>query len=264
MLYFGAKGGRFDLRAIPTSLALGLILSSFRPWGATAVSIRSQLNQFRQRLGAQHVLENGRLKLDPLRLVTFAKLTATDDRLRSTLNNLEDLGALDQIAPVFTDLPDNPFGKPLSQDLGALLGINWANDEAPKKGAKPSPPPVDQLPPPTALSLGIRGYDRLVGPIWVNKGGGIQIGAAGSAITATAKIEGLRILFGSDLSVGSGASVTSFNLVAVMRPRVELPQSPIVVPPIEGRGLIILVKPAEVINKSADAFEAWLLLNTES
>jgi hypothetical protein len=114
VIYFGVARGRIDLRAIPVSLAVGLLLSSFGPWGAAAVSVRSQLDQFRRFLGTQNLMVNERLKLDPPRLETFARIAASNDRLHSILESLSSLDALDRIAPVFAGVEGDPFGGTLA------------------------------------------------------------------------------------------------------------------------------------------------------
>src|ERR1700685_4391579 len=89
-VYMGAARGRIDLRAIPACLAVALLLSSFGPWGTTSVSIRRQLGEFYRLLNSKGVLVDGRLKLDSPRVEKFAQLVASNDRLWSILNSLDD------------------------------------------------------------------------------------------------------------------------------------------------------------------------------
>ena len=62
-IYMGVAGGNMDLRAIPASVAVALLASSFGPWGAASVSIRKQLGEFHRLLESRGVLVDGRLKL---------------------------------------------------------------------------------------------------------------------------------------------------------------------------------------------------------
>jgi Domain of unknown function (DUF4153) len=57
--YLGSARGRMDLRVIPASLAVGLVLSSFGPWGAAAISMHSQLAELQNVLNGENLLSNG-------------------------------------------------------------------------------------------------------------------------------------------------------------------------------------------------------------
>lgn len=133
VVYFGVERGRLDLRAIPASLAVGLLLSSFGPWGAAAVSVRSQLDQLRGFLVKQNLIADDRLKLDPPRLDTFARLAASNDHLHSIMATLNSLDALDRVAPLFADLKDDPFRRHLgARQLSAALGLTeWSGGGLP-------------------------------------------------------------------------------------------------------------------------------------
>jgi hypothetical protein len=111
--YLGAARGRMNLRVIPASLAIGLVLSSFGPWGAAAISVHSQLAQLRKVLDRETLLSNGQLKLDPPRAATFKHIVSSNKRVASILKSLYDLDALERLAPMFSGMTDSPFTKHL-------------------------------------------------------------------------------------------------------------------------------------------------------
>ena len=139
-VYLGVARGRMDLRAIPASLAIALLSSSFGPWGVMSISIRSQLAQFRHLLESQGVLVDGRLKLEPNRVEKFARLVAPNDHLRSILSTLENLDALNRIEFVFAGADDDPFlGNPKDERLRSVLGMNGVNELSEDQAAASHP-----------------------------------------------------------------------------------------------------------------------------
>jgi Domain of unknown function (DUF4153) len=109
--YLGSARGRMDLRVIPASLAIGLVLSSFGLWGAAAISVRSQLAQLLNVLNRVNLLSNGQLKLDPPRTATFKQTVSSNKRVASILKSLYDLDALDRLAPIFSSVTDSPYAQ---------------------------------------------------------------------------------------------------------------------------------------------------------
>jgi hypothetical protein len=283
ILYFGLTHGRIDLRAIPASTAIVLILISIGPWSAHATSVRSQVRQFRRIALAQHLaLKDGRLPSDPTQLLKFIDLMRTNEPFGSAVKTLKELDALNLIAADLSHVKDPKIRQMLAVDLGAELVMPLTGSGGQKVAAaapagtetvvatagKPAAATMPTAPlsrtEPHAVSFVIQPYRWLVGPVWVDKAGGIRNGDAAAPVSATADIQGMPVSFSTTiLSAGHGASVVSFDLAGVMRPAVTLPQFPIMVPAIEGKGMIILVRPGDVVDPKASTFEVWLLLGNQ-
>jgi Domain of unknown function (DUF4153) len=128
-VYLGWGRGGIDLRVIPASLAIALLLSAVGPWGAVAISVRSQLGQLRSSLEGKGLLAGGQLRLNPPRLATLARVVVADKHLYSILAQLDDLDALDRMAPMLSGLPDDPFREPLrGRRLRTALGMMGYGD----------------------------------------------------------------------------------------------------------------------------------------
>jgi len=275
-IYMGVARGKIDLRAIPASLALALLLSSFGPWGAASVSIRSQLGEFRRLLESQRVLVDGPLKLEPPRVEKFARIVASDGRLRSVLNTLESLDALNRIEFIFAGAKDDPFVRwvddgSLRRVLGMERPIVRAEDQA---AASPPPEGIESN---NSIALkfevghDVGHYDLMVGPIWLSPGGGpISVGEPDSPlISGEAKVGGVTVAFTTSVLVASSDSVNvSFNLAKAIGPHGQKVKSPILVPAQEGRdrAMVILMLPPQMAGADyhPNKFQAWLLLNTKA
>jgi hypothetical protein len=269
-VYMGMARGKIDLRAIPASLALALLLSSFGPWGVTSVSIRSQLSEFRHVLESQGVLVDGHLKLEPPRVEKFARLVASDDHLRSVLSTLESLDALHRIEFIFAGADDDPFLTNVGDDrLRRVLGMygmfELSEDQAaasqPSKGVE-SHNSVD-------LNFDVGHYDLMFGPIWVNRQGQINVGVPDSPPGyggAQVGVIGVTF-FDPVLTARRGRAAVSFNLADAIKPGVRTVKSPVLIAAHEGRdrAVVILERPAEIANVNVpNKFEMWLLLNTKA
>jgi hypothetical protein len=184
-IYMGVARGRIDLRAIPASLGLALLLSSFGPWGAVSVSIRSQLGEFRHLLESQGVLVDGRLKLEPPRVEKFARLVASNGQLRSVLSTLQSLDALDLIEFIFAGASDDPFVRGFgNESLRRVLGMEGPRVRAEDQAATSPPPEGIESDNSIALNFDVGHYDLMVGPIWLSPGGGpISVGEPDSPPT---------------------------------------------------------------------------------
>jgi uncharacterized protein DUF4153 len=266
VFYFGVARGRLDLRAIPASLAVGLLLSSFGPWGAAAVSVRSQLDQFRRFLGSQNLIVNERLNLDPPRLDTFARLAASNDHLRSILTTLHSLDALDRIAPIFAGLDDDPFRRHLSdRQLAAALGLNGAEEVSRAQAVASKPAIGVESGNSIALNSDQGRYDKLVGPLWISRQGLLDANDSGAPPYSRIWLGGLSATFSDSVLTATGPdTAVSFNLAAAIKSDAPVANSPLLIPANEGRdhATLILVEPP----KSADPnrvrkFEVWLLFN---
>jgi Domain of unknown function (DUF4153) len=268
--YMGVARGRMDLRAIPASLAIGLIASSFGPWGAASVSIRSQLGQFRRLLEGQGVLVEGQLKLERPRVEKFARIVGSDDQLRSVLGTLESLDALNRIEFIFGGANDDPFVAHLKDDrLRSVLGMNGAYQLSEDQAAAASPPPISSESDAIALNFDLSHYDLMFGPFWVNRQGQVNVGVPDSAPGNFGEQVGdIGINFSDPvLTVSRGQAVISFNVAQAIEPGKHVIKSAVLIPAHEGRdrAVVILVRPSEIASVNVpNKFEIWLLLNTKT
>jgi hypothetical protein len=267
VVYFGVARGRLDLRAIPASLAVGLLLSSFGPWGAAAFSVRSQLDQFRRFLGSQNLIADDRLKLAPPRMDTFARLAASNDHLRSILATLNSLDALDRIAPLFAGLKDDPFRGHLSGGrLSAALGLNGMEEVSRAQAVASKPVIGVESGNSIALNSDRGRYDKLIGPLWISRRGLLEAGDSDAPPYSRIWIGGFSASFSdSVLTATTGQDrAVSFNLAAAMKPDPPVANSPLLIPANEGpdHATLILVGPLNFAGSNRERkFEVWLLLN---
>jgi uncharacterized protein DUF4153 len=270
IVYMSIMRGRIDLRTIPASLGIALVLSSFGPWGAASVSIRSQLGVFRDLLESQKVLVNGQLKLEPPRVEKFARMVASNDHLRSVLNSLASLDALNRIEFIFGTSNDDPFLAGLGDErLRRALGMEGmfelSEDQAVASRASKGVESHNSI----VLNFDVGRYDLLVGPIWIDRQGQINIGNPDSPPgNRSAQVGGVGVtFFDSVLTALRGDSAVSFNLAEATTPGTPAAESPIMLPAHEGRdrAIVILVRPSEIANANVSSkYEIWLLLNTKA
>ncbi len=265
VVYLGLKRGRMDLRVIPASLALALLLSSFGQWSATAVSIRSQLSQLNHVLAEQNLLVNRRIRLDPPRIHRFAVIVASNHRLHSILTSLDNLDALDRISPLFVGVKDDPFRDHVSHArLRKLLGISGLTELLEEQAVSSQHVKGVESAKPIAINFDISGYQKLIGPIWVCRNGRINTGNADSPGRSRLEVGGLPVTISAFvLTAGRGRSAVSFNLAGAIKPGRAIAKSPVLLPSRQGRrhGMLILVSPsvADARNRQ-NKFQAWLLM----
>jgi hypothetical protein len=262
--YLGSARGRMDLRIIPASLASGLVLSSFGPWGAAAISVQSQLAQFQNVLNGENLLSNGQLKLDPPRAATFKHIVSSNKRVASILKSLYDLDALERLAPIFSSVRDSPFTK--HQDAAARLAAlgltQWGY------------PVESALSPPTPVAIGIRvdtgAYNRLIGPFWITRAGLIGC-ASGCPQYTHLKIGGTPLsLSGTFVTAGRNGDAVSFDLAPILDPTSrgqepkEQPAQTVTLDAREGhnRALLMIVRPPCSIDGPSAKFESWILVKS--
>jgi Domain of unknown function (DUF4153) len=258
IVYFAVTRGKIDLRAIPASLAIGLILSSFGPWSSTTVSIRSQLGHLQSLLEGDHLLVNGRLKLDPPRIETFARVVASNDHVSSILRELEKLDALDRIRPMLASFEDSPVGPHArGYHLLNLLGVYGMKARSEELAGHSEPPNPIESNRSIGLKLDVGRYDMLIGPLQVS-----------SPLYYHEKIGGLLVsVDNSVLTASDGLTAVSFNLTAALESLARTDKSPVLVPAHEGRehAMLILVRPYQIGDKDPNPkFEVWLLLNSDA
>lgn len=269
VVYLGMARGRIDVRVIPASLSMLLILSSFGPWGATAVSRRSQLDHFRRLLQSKGVLVDGRLKFEPPPVEKFARLVASDKPLESILETLIDLDALNQIEFVFAGAADDPFlPSPEDGRLRSILGMDGM-EELSEDQARSGPASAISGVQNNSIPLNFDGgrYDFMIGPIWVNRQGQINVSVPDSEpCYGGAQIGNIGVTFSTPvLTVSRGATVVSFNLAKAIEPGKQAIKSPSLIPAHEGRdrAALVLVRSSQTPGKDRDKmFEAWILLNS--
>ena len=269
-VYVGVARGRIDLRAIPASMAIALLASSFGPWGAASVSIRSQLDQFRRLLEGQGVLVNGSLKLERPRVEKFAQIVASNDQLRSVLGTLESLDALNRIEFIFAGANDDPFPAHLKDErLRSALGMNGAYQLSEEQAAAASSPPISSESDAIPLNFDLSHYDLMFGPFWVNRQGQVNVGVPDSAPgNFGAQVGDIGVKFSDPvLTVSRGQAVISFNVAQAIEPGKHIVKSAVLIPAHEGRdrAVVILVRPSEIASvNDPSKFEIWLLLNTKT
>lgn len=268
-VYMGMARGRMDLRAIPASVAIALLASSFGPWGATSVSIRSQLGEFRQILEKQGIIIGGRLTLESPRVEKFARLVASNQRLDSILETLYGLDALDRIEFIFAGANDDPFPPdPKDKHLRIVLGMNGMRELSREKALGSPSALVVEPDASIAFNIDVGSYDLLAGPIWVSRQGQINVGSPDLPTNYNeAKVGALNVTSSdSVLTASRGRAVVSFNLAEATKPGQQTFKSPILVPAHEGRerAIVVLVQPSEIATLDRPKkFEMWLLLNTK-
>jgi hypothetical protein len=240
--YLGVRSRRIDLRAIPASLGAALLLSSFGPWGAVAVSMRSQLRQLYANLQEHHLIADDQLKLAPPHLATFNGVSAADPQLRSILKELDDLDALRRIAPLFAAIDDSPFKRAsTADDLRNAFAL----------GYQPPPPPTV-----VPLDLDIDHYGRMTGPLWIGSSG---ISAAPDAPELpNAKIGAIPLaLSGTILTADDHGAPITFDMAGVRAriAKVKCCGQPLLIPAREGADRATLI-----VTTGWGQMEAWLLL----
>jgi hypothetical protein len=240
--YLGVRSRRIDLRAIPASLGAALLLSSFGPWGAVAVSMRSQLRQLYANLQEHHLIADDQLKLAPPHLATFNGVSAADPQLRSILKELDDLDALRRIAPLFAAIDDSPFKRAsTADDLRNAFAL----------GYQPPPPPTV-----VPLDLDIGRYGRMTGPLWIGSSG-ISV-APDAPELPDAKIGAIPLaLSGTILTADDHGAPITFDMAGARAriAKVKCCGQPLLIPAREGADRATLI-----VTTGWGQMEAWLLL----
>lgn len=262
--YLGSAHGRMDLRVIPASLAIGLVLSSFGPWGAAAISVSSQLAQLQNVLNGENLLSSGQLRLDPPRAATFKHLVSSNKRVASILKSLYDLDALERLAPMFSNVTDSPFTK--HQDAVArlaALGLTQWGDPTESPESPPSPPPPVAI----GISVDTGAYNRLIGPFWITRTG--LFGCDSDCWSPDLEIGGTRLsLSGTLVTAGRNGDAVSFDLAPMFDPKSRgrepkvQPAQTLTLDAREGRNraLLMIVRPPWSIADPSAKFESWILM----
>ncbi len=160
VVYMAVRRRQVDLRIIPASLGLLLVLSSVGPWGASAVTIRSQVSQLTRFLEGQGLLSHGHFK-KPLS-EDEGESGPVPARINSILHTLESVNGLDRLKPLFDGLQNSPFAQPgvrenVVSKIQKVLGVS----PVASGGFDPSQVSFWIM---TPLSMEIDARSRVVGP----------------------------------------------------------------------------------------------------
>ncbi len=121
-LYYSIKGSR-DIRLIPVSLCLVSLLSAMGPWGAVAVSWRSQTARLRELLVSNEVLTDGRLE-SSAKVIDFD----AEKEISSIIKYLSDTHGLDRLRDWYADarmLPDDIDHELAMREMGLEYRRAW-------------------------------------------------------------------------------------------------------------------------------------------
>lgn len=147
-----------DIRILPASLCLFLLLSSFGPWGAVGLSVSSQKSELAQLLEA-----NGRLKDGRVVTLETALPREEGNRAASIIRYLQRHEQLDALSGWFADADDNPFAPGQTSDqkvqkLAKLLG-------APIRPLALTAAQHLNFRATRAASFAFDGYEQVIGPV---------------------------------------------------------------------------------------------------
>ncbi len=204
VLYF-LIGKNKNIRAIPASLCLLAVFSSFGPWGAFGVSETSQVGRLRLLLEKNSMFADG-MVMAPRDTVPLADRS----QISSIIRYLYSVHGYDRIRPWFSeDLDRAPDGggKKMKnpRDVAALLGIEFAAG-----GVNVRMGTVTFIADPASVA-DIGRYDRMIGPRYI--GGTEMTGSFPSAGAAYRVSPGLDTL---TVTLSAGAGVEDSVTVGLM------------------------------------------------
>jgi hypothetical protein len=148
-----------DLRTAPLVLALLLAISSFGPWGALGLSVRSQMDELAQILTGEGRLVDGRIASGADKPLSQTAL----QRVRSIVAYLRRAGQIVALRPLFAGAESDPFaerGATQRAQAAALLKLLGA-DAVPRPVRKDGLSFAAQ----EAGELAIGEFDRIAGPV---------------------------------------------------------------------------------------------------
>lgn len=150
---------RFELRAIPSLLALILILAAVGPWSVTEVTGRSQTNHLEAFLTSEGKLANGKWQATSPPGWPFK----AQQRIISAVSALDQTNQLNRLEPWFSGVPDNPFTNPgsIRENLNRKLNVGFYPSGSPS--ANPQTLITFTTPIPRVFRISSEGY--LYGPI---------------------------------------------------------------------------------------------------
>ncbi len=153
--YLALRRNRADMRAILGGFAVLFLVGSVGPFGANGLTISSQLTRFAHYLEAHGMLKDGKAVAPATKLQSEFISEGY-----SYLGALQDVDALDRLAPWFAGVANTPFKTgssrwQLNNDIALYLGFQTP---------QPDPDYVN-FNVNVARSLNVTGNQRLVGPL---------------------------------------------------------------------------------------------------
>lgn len=159
-IWFAFRRGARDLRALPLSLCLALVIASAGPWGAIGLSVASQKAELATLLESNGRLKDGRIVPEE----KSGKLARGDARRAgSILRYLQRRERLDVLSEWFVQLKDNPFQGDAGPDetLRAVTQIIGA----PLRAVPLAKAEYFNFTAGRPAETGLTGYTRLIGPV---------------------------------------------------------------------------------------------------
>ena len=164
-IWFAARRGARDIRIIPLSLCVLLLIASFGPWGAVGWSVRDQIAELAQLLETAGRMKDGQI------IPEENKSNLPDDKARSVRSILQYLRRherLEEIETWFANIPDSPFSKAANNDkrirkVERLVGV--------PKYLKPSGnSDIFYFTVRNPKSMRLSGFDAIIAPIYIHGG----------------------------------------------------------------------------------------------
>jgi hypothetical protein len=191
-LWFLVRRSARDIRIIPLSLCVLLLLASFGPWGAVGWSVRNQKSELVNLLEASGRMKDGQI------VVAGKNNPLPDDKARranSILTYLQRHDRLDELDGWFGNLQEHPFAKGDNQEqmackVARLIGV--PANLSPLRKPENFYFSVDH---PTLMQLS--GFDEVIGPITI----------LGSKPNPTLTVAG-----GTSLDIGLEKNIVTFRL----------------------------------------------------
>lgn len=139
-----------DIRILALSLAVLALATSFGPWGASAVSVRSQVGQLQSALDSVGVLKNGKFVSPP---VPFDEAAIGHRSIFSIVYFLRERDGLEYLRPWFGKAPDTIGEREVMVAIG-----NWS--DSPEKNSEQSRPVrIVEIYGPERETARVSGYD---------------------------------------------------------------------------------------------------------
>ncbi len=142
-----------DIRVLALSLAVLALGTSFGPWGASAISVQSQVEQLRSALDSVGALKNGKFA-SPAAPLDEAALGRRS--VYSIVRYLEERDALEHLRPWFTTPPDT------IDERAVMVAIGSWTDSPDEGGPKVRPVRTIAIYGPGGETVNVSGYDYYI------------------------------------------------------------------------------------------------------
>ncbi len=265
-LWFLVRRSARDIRIIPLTLCVLLLLASFGPWGAVGWSVRNQKSELVNLLEASGRMKDGQIILTP---ETGPLPHDKARRANSILLYLQRHNRLENLKSWFANVQDSPFAEGAAQyqitrKIARLIGV-------PKNLAPLRKPDLFYFAVQRPTLMPLTGFHELIGPVTIiGSKPNITLSAAGGRsmdVGIEKNIVTFRFLSGPELK---------FNIADTVRKATELranrhspddtndPRVPLKVPEQNGAGSVMLVVKmrGKVFETDLDLqlLKVWLLL----